>query len=200
MMSSFMDKRARDGRRAGRATLVLTALALVTWQYQASRAVQAQVAKTKNAPAVREGRLWNIADEPFKFRLARSHGALWTDELTLEPGEHHAIRALKPGEQSDLEGFTGRGDGYVNISFPSMGGHIHLHLPARNHRGELIPNWFHVKDANGFSRLIQAPDIDKAKAHQKELQQEEPLTEKEVERLKKVLRANWVFYDNSQGL
>jgi len=195
-MSSFLDKRVRDGRWSGRATLVLTALALVTWQYQASRAVQAQEAKRKSAPVVREGRIWNIADEPFKFRLARAHGKLWTDEMTLEPGKSQAIRALKPGEQSELEGFTGRGDGYVNISFPSMGGHFHLHLPARSHKGDLMPNWFHVKDANGFSRLIQAPDVEKAKAHQEELQKEEPLTDKEVERLRKSLRANWVFYDN----
>ncbi len=195
-MSSFLDKRVCDGRWAGRATLALTVLALMTWQYQALRAVQAQDAKAKSTPVVREGRLWNIADEPFKFRLARSHGALWTEEMTLQPGKSLAIRSIKPSEQSDLEGFTGRGDGYVNISFPSTGGHFHLHLPARNHRGELMPNWFHIKDANGFSRLIQAPNIEKAKAHQEELQQEEPLTEKEVERLKKMLRANWVYYDN----
>ena len=59
-----------------------------------------------------------------------------------------------------------------------------------------MPNWFHVKDANGFSRLVQAPNIEEAKARQEELQKEEPLTPAEIEKVKRSLKANWVFYDN----
>jgi len=113
MMSSFLNKRVRDGRSAGGNMLVWTVLALLTWQCQAPRAVQADDAEKKSKPSVREGRIWNIADEPFKYRLARTRGNLWTDELTLKQGEHQTVRAPKPGEQTELEGFTGRGDGYL---------------------------------------------------------------------------------------
>ena len=58
-----------------------------------------------------------------------------------------------------------------------------------------MPNWFHVKDSNGFSRLIQAENIEKAKIRQKELEEEEPLTPAEIEKVKRSLKANWVFYD-----
>jgi hypothetical protein len=59
----------------------------------------------------------------------------------------------------------------------------------------VISNWYRVRDANGFSHLIRAADMDAAKARQEELQREEPLTEREVAQLKRVLHANWVWYE-----
>ena len=147
------------------------------------------------AEPTKEGRLSNIAEVPFKYRLARRRGKPWTEEMTLAPGKFQAIRAPKPGESSELEGLTGRGDGYVNVSYPELGGYIHLHLSARNMNDELEPNWYHVKDSNGFSRLLKAATIEEAKARQKKLMDEEPLTLKEIEKTKRLLKANWVLYD-----
>ena len=192
MPTNTIRNRASGRRWAATAVAVTLLLAIAAMRF---RGIEAEAADPDKENVVKEGRLWNIADEPFKYRLARKSGKLWTDELTLAPGKFQTMRPPKPGEPIELEGFTGRGDGYVNVSFASMGGHIHLHLRARNIQDELMPNWFHIKDANGFSRLIQAPDIKEAKARQEELQKEEPLTPSEIEKVKKSLRANWVFYD-----
>jgi hypothetical protein len=186
-------KRALDRRWGAAAVAVSLLLAIAAVRHQA---MEAEAAEGDDDNVVKEGRLWNIAGEPFKFRLARRTGKRWTDEMTLAPGKFQAIRPPKPGEPSELEGFTGRGDGYVNVSYAALGGHIHLHLRARNYKEELVPYWFHVKDSNGFSRLIQAANIEEAKARQEELQKEEPLTPAEIEKVKKSLKANWVFYEN----
>ena len=193
MPTKMKRERESGGRWAATAFAVGLFLSLAVVRYQA---IEAEAADPAKENVVKEGRLWNIADEPFKFRLARKSGKLWTDAFTLAPGKIQVMRPPKPGEVNELEGFTGRGDGYVNVSFASMGGHIHLHLRARNREDELMPNWFHVKDSNGFSRLIQAPNIEEAKARQEELQKEEPLTPSEIEKVKKSLKANWVFYDD----
>jgi len=193
MPTNSIRNRTSDGRWAVSAITVTLLLATIAMRYWG---IEAEAADPAKENVVKEGRLWNIADEPFKYRLARKSGKLWTDEMTLAPGKFQAIRPPKAGEAIELEGFTGRGDGYVNVSFAAMGGHIHLHLRARNIEDELMPNWFHVKDANGFSRLVQAPNIEEAKAKQEELQKEEPLTPAEIEKVKRSLKANWVFYDN----
>jgi hypothetical protein len=182
-----------ESRVAATAVAVSLLLALAAMRHGD---IEVEAADPDNENVVKEGRLWNIADEPFKYRLARRTGKRWTDEMTLAPGKSQVMRLSKPGEESELEVFTGRGDGYVNVSFAAMGGHIHLHLRARNIQHELMPNWFHVKDSNGFSRLIQAPNIEEAKADQEKLQKEEPLTPVEIEKVKKSLKANWVFYDH----
>ena len=193
MPTNTMRNRASDRRWA--ATVVAVALLLVIAAVR-HWGIEAEAADPDKENVVKEGRLWNITDEPFKYRLARKSGKLWTDEMTLAPGKFQTMRPPKPGEPIELEGFTGRGDGYVNVSFASMGGHIHLHLRARNLQDELVPNWFHIKDANGFSRLIQAENIDAAKTMQEELQKEEPWTPAEIEKAKRTLKANWVFYDD----
>jgi hypothetical protein len=195
-MVSFSHKSARGGWRCGAAVLVLAALSTATWQSEVSGDEGAGDAQSESPAVAREERLWNIADEPFKYRLGRSHGRPWTDEITLEPGKHQTIRAPVRGQVSDLEGVDGQGDSYVNISYPAMGGRMHLHLPVRSAKGAAMPNWFHVKDANGFSRLIHAADVEQAKARQRALQKERPLTPAEIENAKKMLRANWVFYEN----
>jgi hypothetical protein len=166
----------------------LSLLAGIRWQ-----ALRAEAADEADTP--KEGRLWNLTNAPFKFRLARSRGKPWTDEMTLAPGKVQVIRAPKPGESSELEGLTGRGDGFVNISYPELGGHIRLHLAARDINDELVPNWFHVKDANGFSRLVQAETIEIAKARQEKLMNEKPLSPAEIEQAKRLLKANWVLYE-----
>src|SRR5262249_34045853 len=152
----------------GRGVLAATAACMLSilagMRYQD---VRASAADETEAP--KEGRLWNITSETFKYRLARRRGKVWTDEMKLAPGKVQVIRAPKPGESSDLEGLTGRGDGYVNISYAELGGFIHLHLSARDVNDTLMPNWFHVKDSNGFSRLIQAASVEDAKARQEKL-------------------------------
>jgi len=201
-MLSPMHKYARVRFWNGNPLLAWAALALVTWQFQVSRGQAAGDAEkagdTHKAgpPMAREERIWNIADQPFKYRLGRSHGQPWTDEFTLEPGKHQTIRAPGRGAESEFDGVTGHGDRYLNISYPVMGGRMHVHLPARSDKNVVMPNWFHVKDSNGFSRLIHAADVDQAKARQEELQNEKPLTPAEIEKIKKQLRANWVFYEN----
>jgi len=207
-MVSLLHKNACVGWLAGKAVLAGAALALVTWQFQVSRgqgaanpntagdANEAADAPKKRPPVAREERLWNIADRPFKYRLGRTQGQPWTDEVTLEPGEHQTIRAPQRGEESELDGVNGGRDRYVSISYPAMGGHVHVHLPVRSDEGVVMPNWFHVRDANGFSRLIHAAGVEQATAIQEELQKERPLTPVQIERTKKLLRANWVFYDN----
>jgi len=195
-MVSLLHKHARVGWWCGEAALALAALALATWQIEVSRGEGVDEGQSESRELAREERLWNIADQPFKFRLGRSHGRPWTDEITLEPGKHETIRAPVRGEESNLEGVTWRGDSYVNISYPAMGGRMHLHLPVRSEKGVAMPNWFHVKDANGFSRLIHAATVEQAKARQRKLQEQSPLTPAEIENAKKLLRANWVFYEN----
>jgi len=207
-MSNLMHKHAHVSWWAGKAVPAWVVLALVTWQFQVSRGQGAGDAEQasdselasdaeKAGPRVaREERLWNISDQPFKYRLGRSNGRPWTDEVTLEPGKHQTIRAPRRGDESELESVGTDGGRYVNISYPVMGGHMHVHLPVRSDKNAVMPNWFHVKDANGFSRLIHAADIDHAKARQEELQNERPLTPAEIEKTKKMLRANWVFYEN----
>jgi len=141
-----------------------------------------------------EGRLWNLADKPFTFRLRRRDGVAWTEPITVEPGKYFAINP-GAGASSELEGITGKGNGHVSIEYAELGGKIRLQLPAQNKADDLVPYWFHVKDSNGFSRLVQAKDVEAAKQQQAVLQQEPKLTPQELGQIKKMLRANWVLFD-----
>ena len=48
-----------------------------------------------------EGRLWNISDEDFRFRLRRSRGPTWTREHVLAPDEFYTIRRPEDGGRDD---------------------------------------------------------------------------------------------------
>lgn len=141
-----------------------------------------------------EGRLWNLGDKPFTFRLRRRDGIAWSAPITVEPGKYFSIR---PGDKqsSDFEGITGKGTGHVSIEYSELGGKIRLQLPAQDKADDLVPFWFHVKDANGFSRLVQAKSVEAAKEQQAALQQEPKLSPQEIAGIKKMLKANWVLFD-----
>jgi hypothetical protein len=157
------------------------------------------VTPTLKPPEVKEVRIWNITNEPFKYRLAKSDGVPWTAEITVEPGKYQTILIPKPGEPSELEGITlipesvyrGR---YFGIRYPKYGGFLEANMPIEE--GEKgIPIWFHVKDANGYSDMISAANVEDARKRQADLLQEKPLTPEEIEKRKIKLRANWEFYD-----
>lgn len=141
-----------------------------------------------------EGRLWNLADKPFTFRLRRRDGVAWSDPITVAPHKYFALR-VSADTPSELEGITGKGTGHVSIEYPELGGKIRLQLPAQDKAQKLVPYWFHVKDANGFSRLVQAKDVESAEQQQAELQKEPKLTPQEVAGIKRMLKANWVLFD-----
>jgi len=141
-----------------------------------------------------EGRLWNLADKPFTFRLRRRDGVAWSAPITVEPGKYFSIRPSDK-QSSEFEGITGKGTGHVSIEYAELGGKIRLQLPAQDKADDLVPYWFHVKDANGFSRLVQAKTVEAAKEQQAALQQEPKLTPQDIARIKQMLKANWVLFD-----
>jgi len=141
----------------------------------------------------REGHIHNLDAKPFSFRLARVRGAAWSQPLTLPAGETFT---LKVGTADDLEGITGDGKGHVTIDYPDLGGRIRLQLPAVNQATQgYMPNWYHVRDANGFSRLVQAETKAAAETRRAELLAEPPLTPAELNAIKRTLRANFVLTD-----
>lgn len=161
-------------------------------------AAASHVAQGQDVPAgppPREGRIYNLDSKPFQFRLARKTGAVWSDPITVAAGNVFVLRTDQSGADA-LEGITGNGKGHVTIEYPELGGRIRLQLPAINpNTNAYMPLWFHVRDSNGFSRLVQAADKEGAEARQKELLAEPPLTEAELVRVKGMLRANYVLYD-----
>jgi hypothetical protein len=148
-----------------------------------------------NLPLGQGGRLWNISDAPFKYRLRRTGGEIWTAVKTLAPGKYQRIQLPKPGEQAELEGLDVR-DPHLSIEYPELGGLMRFRLPARSSSGTIVPFWFYVKDSNGFGRLIQAAGLGEAQAEQARLQKAPPVKPEQLEALKATLQANWVYYPN----
>jgi hypothetical protein len=147
-------------------------------------------------PPPKEGRIVNLDSKPFTFRLARSQGAVWSSPMTVGPGEALILKAGGSGEVNALEGITADGHGHVTIDFPELGGRLRLQLPALDRtQNRYVPFWFHVKDSNGFSRMIQAPTKEAAQERQKQLQAEPPYGAAELEAIKRTLRANFMLYD-----
>lgn len=141
-----------------------------------------------------EGRLYNIASQPFTFRLLRSTGPIWTQSYTLAPNQYLSIRPLKPGQRSELLGVLGNREGYVIIQYPELGGQMSFRLPARNPQStEYEPTWFHVEDSDNISWLVQAGSIEAATAIQANLQKQPHRSPDEISRLKRNLEANWVL-------
>lgn len=154
--------------------------------------VQAQEG-TGALPLGEGGRLWNITDSPFKYRLRRAGGEIWTDVKTLAPGAYQQIKLPKIGERAELEGLDVR-DPHLSIEYPELGGLMRFRLPARSSTGKIVPFWFYVKDSNGFGRLIQATGLGEAEKEQARLKQIPPVKPEDMEDLKQTLQANWVFY------
>jgi len=144
----------------------------------------------------KEGRIVNLDAKPFTFRLARKQGALWSNPITLAPGAAFTLKDGVTSELDALEGITGDGKGHVTIDYPELGGRLRLQLPAvdRN-QNAYTPFWYHVKDSNGISRMVQAATPEAAKERQKQLQAEPPYAAGELEAVKRMLRANFMLYD-----
>lgn len=141
----------------------------------------------------KEGRIHNLDTKPFAFRLARAKGVAWTAAITLAPGETYV---LKTGTADDLEGITGDGKGHVTIDYPELGGRIRLQLPAVNHATQgYMPNWYHVRDSNGFSRLVQVESKEAAELRRADLLAEPPFTPAELNAVKRTLKANFILTD-----
>jgi hypothetical protein len=180
----------RLGRTARRTCLYITALlaGAVVPERAAEAAPQGEPPK--------EGRIVNLDAKPFTFRLARKQGVLWSDPITLAPG---ATYTLKPGGDGvdALEGITGDGKGHVTIEYPELGGRLRLQLPAVDRtQNAYMPSWYHVKDSNGISRLVQAPTQEAAQERQAKLKAEPPYAPGELEAVKRMLRANFMLYDD----
>src|SRR5688572_1347511 len=67
-------------------------------------------------PPPKEGRIINLDDKPFTFRLARKQGALWSDPMMLPPGATYALKVGGSGADA-LEGISGDGKGHVTIEY-----------------------------------------------------------------------------------
>lgn len=149
-------------------------------------------AEPSGAPP-KEGRIHNLDTKPFTFRLARASGATWTPTITLAPGETYVLKA---GTADELEGITGDGKGHVTIDYPELGGRIRLQLPAVNHATQgYMPNWYHVRDSNGFSRLVQVESKEAAELRRADLLAEPPFTPAELNAVKRTLKANFILTD-----
>ncbi|MBS0209530.1 MAG: hypothetical protein JSS27_11320 [Planctomycetes bacterium] len=149
-----------------------------------------------DAAPPKEGHIYNLDSRPFRFRLARKTGRLWTDEIVVAPGQEYVIAPGKTGDLAALEGITGDGKGHITIDYPELGGRIRLMLPAMDrNRNVYVTSWYHVKDSNGFSRLVQAASKAEAEEKHQSLLAEPPLTPTELQRVKQMLRANYVLHD-----
>ncbi len=148
------------------------------------------------ATEVREGRLYNLTSQPFRFQLHQADGAAWTNAFVVHPGKYYAIHAPRNGEFTDIQGLTGNGRGFVIIRYPEpvLGGNMTVRLPAMNPANQrLQPTWFAIKDSSGITRLVQEGSAEEAKAVQEALQKQAPLSPEEIERTKHMLRSNWVL-------
>ena len=179
-------------RRNGRAWLAVYT-GMIALGFAIAPGVATAQDESGNLPLGNGGRLWNISDAPFKYRLRRSSGAVWTDVKTLAPGEFQQLRLPKPGERAELEGLD-VSDPHLSIEYPELGGLMRFRLPARSSSGTVVPFWFYVKDSNGFGRLIQSAGLKSAQEDQVRLQKAPPLTPEELEHVKATLLANWVYY------
>ncbi len=155
--------------------------------------VAAQVDPPSETEEPVEGQIWNVADTPFTFQLHRAAGNKWTEDITLGPGESRAVLA----SDTELLGIANdeKQDGYVIIRYQALGGHIQVMLSARTRKDRFLPYWFHAKDSNGISRMIQSASREQAEIAQAKLLEQPPMSADEIEQLKRTLRANWVLYD-----
>ena len=141
-----------------------------------------------------EGRLWNISDQDFRFRLRRSRGKTWTREHVLAPDEFYTVRRPEDGGRDDLDGISthpGRiGEGHLIVQYPEYGGQRRQRIKAEDVNKNLVPFWFYVTDSGGHGRLIQRDSLQKAQEFQQKLKEQEPRTPEQLERFKQGLRAN----------
>lgn len=142
------------------------------------------------------GRLWNISADPFTFQLGTTTGSGWSAPITLAPGKYKEIKMPPPGQPTEIAGLHDR-NAHVKIQSRQPFGVVRVSLPARTARDELVPQWFYVKDSNGFGRMVQAASVEEAKQRQTDLQSRPKMTPQEIERIKEALRANYVLVDES---
>ncbi|HEY1601955.1 MAG TPA: hypothetical protein VGG64_20300 [Pirellulales bacterium] len=189
---------ARRARRSQGQLFLITCLILGAGAV-ASQSAHGQATRPKQeSQTVAEGRLYNLTADPFVFQLHRADGVAWTDGYVVPPGKYFAIKAVRPGDRSEVQGITGNGRGYVIIRHrePILNGYMTLRLPAQNPATQQVqPMWFAVKDANGITRMVQEANVEQAKAVQEKLQHQTPMTPVELERSRHMLRANWVLTD-----
>ncbi len=185
---------ATISRESGSVLYIVAAMALGVL---ASPAAYGQAGK--DAPPPRgEGRLYNLTQRPFTVQFHRADGVKWSDGFVIQPGQFYAVRVPKPGERSEIMGITGNGEGFVIVRFrdAKLGGFRTLRLTATNPNNlKLEPNWFAVEDSNGVINLVQQPGLEAAKAAQESLQKQTPLSDAELDRMKRTLRANYVLTD-----
>jgi len=190
--------RARAGAESLRAQLILTIVVLGLGCVPTKAFGQYPFDLTPSTDTPVEGRLINLTDEPFVYRLHRSNGPVWTEPSTVAPGGQQ-ILALATAQKSQILGVRGDGKGYVIIQYSSFGGRVTVRLPARDpSNNKLEPNWYCVKDINGFRQLIQARTDADAKARQAAMldpARSKAMTAEEIKELKKSLKANWVLSD-----
>src|SRR4051812_29845397 len=93
-------------------------------------------------------RLWNISTEPFTYQLATISGTGWSAPVTLAPGKYQEIRLPKRGEVSEWAGLA---DFIPHLTIQSRQpiGLCRVRLPGKNESGEIVRQWFFVKDSNG---------------------------------------------------
>lgn len=188
--------RVTVGGESLRARLILTIVVLGLGCLPPTAFGQYPFDLTPPADTPVEGRLYNLTDEPFEYRLHRSNGPVWTATASIPPGGQQ-ILALANAKQSEILGVRGDGKGFVILQYSSFGGKVTVRLPARDpSNNKLEPNWFCVKDINGFRQLIQARSEEDARARQTAMNdptKTKPLTAAEIVELKRSLRANWVL-------
>ena len=177
----------------------MIAVVSLTWLAASMPASTAVAAQPPDATAQSlEGRIGNVSDETFRFRLRRSRGRTWTRQYVLKPGEHYVVRRPEDGGRDDLDGISVKpgqiGEGHLIVQFSEYGGSMRQRIKAVDLNEDLMPFWFYVKDANGNGRLVQRASAELARKNQQELQQEEPLTPGQLEEFKLRLRANYALY------
>lgn len=198
---SIQPHRLRAGRRGEsfRAPLILTIVVLGLSCLPPTAFGQYPFDLTPKADTPVEGRLYNLTDEPFEYRLHRSNGPVWTTTSTIPPGGHHVLGTAN-AKNNDILGVRGDGKGFVVIQYSSFGGKVTWRLPARDpSNNKLEPNWFVIKDSNGFRQLIQSNSEEEARKAMSEKANLKPLTAAEIRDLKKSLRANWVLSDEGNA-
>lgn len=146
----------------------------------------------EEVPPPGTGRLWNLTSEPFHYRLRRASGPSWTEQRVIAPGEYAEFSAAA-FDQDDLLGVDLKNP-FIVVEHRELGGVVRMRLSSRTLHGDRLPNWFYVKDANNFGRLVQSTSVAQAQRMQAQMQEQKPLSAEEVDTVRKMLRANWVYY------
>lgn len=177
-----------------RVVVCFAALCAATFGIVSAQETKSEEKPSDKLPPAGIGRLWNLTPEPITYELARNSGRPWSRARTIAPGTYHELHGPQPGQRTVLLGMNQR-DRFVGVRFNALGGVIRVRLPARNAEGEVVPNWFFVRDANDIPRLVQASSPEDARNQYEQLKKTKPLTPENVARFKETLRANHIFAD-----